>query len=364
MKRVVLGFTMFISGLGNAVGQENVLKWWNPVKEGYRIEGQAWAEGLEHPYDRFQASAKKDLREVVWFKSQQSTGLLIKFRTDASNIQVRYKVKDAFAFEHMPATGVSGVDLYALDTRNQWHWTGADYIFGDTVQYFYNHLTGDGSRLYHLYLPLYNRVDWLEIGLPAGARFTPVEGNHQGAIVIYGTSITQGGCASRPGTAWSAMLGRKLGRPVYNFGFSSNGQLEKAVADRISGLDAGVFILDCFPNMGHLSEEEITKRLEQTVKTIRARHPEVPIVITEHADANFRQLNNSLNDMFWNLNGIAERAFQKLKKHKIKNIHYLSSKAIGLNNESTVDGQHPTDGGMERYANAYEKLISRLLRRK
>jgi lysophospholipase L1-like esterase len=364
MRRILLGLIMLLVGMVDISAQENTIKWWDPVKEGYRLEGQGWAEGLEHPYDRFPAFAKNDLREVVWFKSQQSTGLLVKFRTDASSIHVRYKVKDVLAFEHMPATGVSGVDLYALDVLNQWHWTGSDYIFGDTVEYYFNHLSGDGSRLYHLYLPLYNRVEWMEIGVPAGATFTPVQGNTKGAIVVYGTSITQGGCASRPGTAWTAILGRKLGRPVFNFGFSSNGQLEQPVADLISGLDASVFILDCFPNMGHLSEDEIAKRLEQTVKIIRARHPEVPIVITEHADANFNQLNNALNDMFRNLNGIAERSFRKLKGQKIKNIYYLSSKVIGLNNESTVDGQHPTDGGMERYANAYENLISRLLKRK
>ncbi|HEY8396514.1 MAG TPA: SGNH/GDSL hydrolase N-terminal domain-containing protein [Flavihumibacter sp.] len=97
---------MLLVGMVDISAQENTIKWWDPVKEGYRLEGQGWAEGLEHPYDRFPAFAKNDLREVVWFKSQQSTGLLVKFRTDASSIHVRYKVKDVLAFEHMPATGV------------------------------------------------------------------------------------------------------------------------------------------------------------------------------------------------------------------------------------------------------------------
>lgn len=364
MKKLIIAGIVLLMGSVHVLAQENKLSWWNPIQEGYRLEGQAWANGLEHPYDRFPASAKNDLREVVWFKSQQSTGLLIKFKSNAEQIQVRYKVKDIHAFEHMPATGVSGLDLYALDAGKQWQWTGADYLFGDTIQYFYNHLTGDGDRLYHLYLPLYNRLEWLEIGVPSYASFQPVAGNQQGAVVVYGTSITQGGCASRPGTAWTAILGRRLGRPVYNFGFSSNGLLEKPVADLISQLDASVFILDCFPNMGHLSEAEITSRLDQTVKTIRARHPHTPIVITEHADANFNQMNNSLNHLFWKLNGIAVRAFQSLKQQKIKNIYFLSAKKIGLNNESTVDGQHPTDAGMERYANAYEDLIRGLKNRK
>lgn len=345
---------------GRAWGQEIAMKWWNPVAEKYKPEGQAWPQEVVHPYDRLPARAKDKVREVVWFKSQQSTGLVIKFRTNAPFIHVRYKVKDTLFFEHMPATGVSGVDLYALNKNGKWSWTGADYIFSDTVQYFYNHLKPDEDKVYYLYLPLYNRVEWLEIGVPGTARFTPVEGNNKGSLVVYGTSIVQGGCASRPGMAWTAILGRKLHKPVVNIGFSSNGQLEQPVADLISELDAAVFILDCMPNMHYLSEPEITSRLEQTVKTIRSRHSLTPIVIAEHADAGIDQMNVSLDSSFKNVNHVLKQAFKKLQSKAIKNIYFLSSGEIGLNTESTVDGQHPNDLGMHQYADAYEKLIRRM----
>lgn len=342
-------------------GQSTEIKWWDPVKEHYEFQGQGWPGEVEHPYDRLPARAKKDVREVVWFKSQQSTGLVINFCTDASFIHIRYKVKDEFAFEHMPATGVSGLDLYALDKKGKWSWPGVEYIFSDTVQYFYNNLAAGADKTYYLYLPLYNRVEWLEIGVPETAQFTALPWNNKGSVVIYGTSITQGGCASRPGMAWTALLGRKLQKPVVNIGFSSNGQLEQPVANLISELDANIFILDCMPNMGSFSEEEITTRLVATVKAIRSKHPQTPIIVTEHADATINLMNTSLDKSFKRVNEIVSRAFKKLKAASFKNIYYLSAKEIRLDNECTVDGSHPNDLGMERYASAYEKLIKKVV---
>jgi lysophospholipase L1-like esterase len=334
------------------------MKWWNPVTEGYRPQGQGWPGELAHPYDRLPARAQQNVREVVWFKSQQSTGLVINFKTDASYIHVRYKVKDTLFFEHMPATGVSGLDLYALDQKGKWHWTGADYIYSDTISYFYNDLSPDNSRTYYLYLPLYNRLEWLEIGVAETAQFTPLPWDNKGSVVIYGTSITQGGCASRPGMAWTALLGRKLQRPVVNIGFSSNGQLEQPLADLITELNASIFILDCFPNMSSgFSEEEITNRLFATIKTIRAKHPHTPIIVAEHGDAAINSLNTELDGRFKKVNEIAVRAFKKLKSASFKGIYFLSAKEIGLDNDCTVDGQHPNDLGMERYASAYERII-------
>lgn len=361
VRGVIFFILVFVVRISQA--QTDQIKWWNPVKEKYKFQGQGWPTAVEHPYDRLPARAENNVREVVWFKSQQSTGLVINFRTDASFIHVRYKVKDVIAFEHMPATGVSGLDLYALDKTGKWNWTGADYIFADTIQYFYNYLAPDKDRTYYLYLPLYNRVEWLEIGVPENAQFTPLPWDNKGSVVIYGTSITQGGCASRPGMAWTASLGRKLKMPVVNIGFSSNGQLEQPIADLISELDANIFILDCMPNMSSFSEEEITKRLIATVKTIRSKHAKTPIIVAEHGDATINLMNTSLDKSFKRVNEIVSRAFKKLKDQSFKNIYYLSAKDIGLDNQCTVDGQHPSDLGMERYATAYEKLInSRLFR--
>ena len=102
---------------------------------------------------------------------------------------------------------------------------------------------------YQLYLPLYNSLEWLEIGVPEEATIHFLALRNEKPIVVYGSSITQGACASRPGMAWTAILERKMDRPLLNFGFSGNGRLEKELIDLISEIDAKIFVLDCLPNL-------------------------------------------------------------------------------------------------------------------
>ena len=98
--------------------------WMDPTGAGFQvIEGHAQTEGLERPYDRIPKELKSEVRDVVWRKSRETTGLLIRFRTDAPEIRVRYNVDGVHAFEHMPATGVSGLDLYAVDEKR---WMAVD----------------------------------------------------------------------------------------------------------------------------------------------------------------------------------------------------------------------------------------------
>ncbi|MEO6964162.1 MAG: SGNH/GDSL hydrolase family protein [Puia sp.] len=346
-------------GIEIAIGQEQVnYKWWDPSKNSFpAIEGQAWPNDLAHPYDRFPAKAEHQLREVVWNKSQESAGLLLRFMSNTSQIQVRYKVKGKLAFEHMPATGVSGVDLYALDKAGKWRWAGVTYEFGDTITYHYQALGINQEREYYLYLPLYNKVSWLEIGVPDRAEFKPLPARNKDLVVIYGTSIAQGGCASRPGMAWTAILGRRLKRPVVNLGFSSNGLLEKPVIDLMCGLHARIFILDCLPNMMSLPEDTVRARLIDAIHTLQSKKPVVPVLIVEHADANMNLMDSTLDKNFKRMNVLAKSVFAELRSKGVRRIYFLSAEKIGLDQESSVDGSHPNDFGMERYANAYAHCI-------
>ncbi len=118
------------------------------------------------------------------------------------------------AMLHMPATGVSGVDLYAKNSDGKWLWCKGNYSFADTINYNFRNITPNDNyhkmgREYHLYLPLYNSVEWMEIGTEEDALFEPIPIRKEKPIVVYGTSIAQGGCASRPGMAWTSILERK-----------------------------------------------------------------------------------------------------------------------------------------------------------
>ena len=369
IKFVLLLFT-FLLNVSTIFGQnQTTISWWNPTQSEFEtIDGQAWVTGLESPFDRLPASAEKQVRKAVWNLSKQSAGLKIRFRTNASEIKVRYKVGGNMAMPHMPATGVSGVDLYAKDSGGKWMWCKGNYSFGDTVKYNFRSITPNdeyhkAGREYHLYLPLYNSVEWLEIGVEENALFEPLPTRKEKPIVVYGTSIAQGACASRPGMAWTALLERKMDRPLVNLGFSGNGELENEVLNYISEIDAKVYILDCLPNLTNENEfplEEVYSRILISVEKLQQKSS-IPILLVEHAGYSNSSSNFQIRNKVSKLNKILQKAFSELKSEGAKNIYLLSQSEIGMSLDSYVDGTHPSDLGMEIYASAYENKLRQIL---
>ena len=260
-----------------------LIRWWDPSKSTFPVlEGQAWAKEVQNPYDRLPARAQKTVREEVWNLSRNSAGLMLRFKSNTNEIVVRYKVTGPKAMNHMPATGVSGIDLYAVNADGNWLWCAGRYSMGDTIEYRFRGLEPNDpyhqkGREYRLYFPLYNTVQWMEIGVPTTATFNPLPVRTEKPIVVYGTSIAQGGCASRPGMAWPAILGRMMDRPVINLGFSGNGRLEPEVIALMSEIDAKLFILDCLPNLGAsdaTQAEQVKNKVIQSVKQLGKRRPQ------------------------------------------------------------------------------------------
>lgn len=149
---------------------------------------------------------------------------------------------------HMPSTGVSGVDLYRYEDQG---FCFGSYTFEDTITYDYRidqEIKGKKEVEYILYLPLYNEVSQLEIGVPTSTSFSFVPTTGESSIILYGTSIAQGACASRPGMAWSNIVSRTLNWPLINLGFSGNGKLEPEIISLICEQSPSIVILDCMPN--------------------------------------------------------------------------------------------------------------------
>src|SRR5205085_52806 len=135
-----------------------------------------------------------------------------------------------------------------------------------------------GFREYAAYLPLYNGVENLSIGVSPGAKFEPLAPRSEKPIVFYGTSITHGASASRPGMAHPAILGRRFDRPVINLGFSGNGRMDAAVGELLVKIDAAVYVIDCLPNMG---ANDVRQKCPPLVKLLREARPQTPIVLVE-----------------------------------------------------------------------------------
>ena len=369
MKRRLLYLYALLHGLAALAQTTPEYAWWNPAQNDFpAIEGQAWPQALQHPYDRLPATAEKTVRQEVWALSRQSAGLLIRFRASTDQVVVRYAVEGKHALPHMPATGVSGVDLYAVNTDGAYLWCAGQYSFGDTIQYRFTMQPNDAyhqqGREYRLYLPLYNAVKWLQIGVPKGALFTPLPVRADPPIVVYGTSIAQGACASRPGMAWTAIVGRQLDRPLVNLGFSGNGRLEKEVIDLMTGVDARLYVLDCLPNLvatAGIAPEEIKRRILESVRLLRQKRPATPILLVEHAGYADGLVNPERRKLYGEANALLKAAFAQLKSEGTGRLYLLPMSEINLTPDATVDGTHPSDLGMQQYAAAYEKRIRTIL---
>jgi lysophospholipase L1-like esterase len=355
-----------------AFPQNSLYTWHNPVANDFPVvEGQAWPMEVTAPYDRFPARAEKTLNPNVWNISHSSAGLYIKFKTNATNIIVRYKVKGGLEMTHMPATGVSGIDLYAIDPNGQWKWAPSTRSFGDTIEYRFSNLVVSREfpgrdYEYRLYLPLYNTVTCLGIGVPDNSSFRFMRLSPEKPIVVYGTSIAQGACASRPGIAWTALLQQRLDRPLINLGFSGSGKLEPSVISLMQEIDAQLYVLDCIPNLtsgAGISATELENRIWAAVKALKEKRPHVPVLLVDHRGGTDNGIiDTAAQHEYENANKVLQQSFDKMMAAGITGIYHLPNKEIGFSVYSTVDGLHPNDVGMMEYANAYEKNIRAILR--
>ncbi|MEP3210933.1 MAG: SGNH/GDSL hydrolase family protein [Maribacter sp.] len=338
--------------------------WHDPLETLNKIEGQGWSD---IGYARLPGQAENLVRNPVWSLSRHAAGLSIRFKTDADSLQIEYEVDGNHAMNHMPATGVSGVDLYGKNEVNDWLWYRGRSTFGDIVQYhFKSENSPKGGREYQLYLPLYNNCKNLKIGIPKGSAIKFLPQRKEKPVVVYGTSIAQGACASRPGMAWTNIVSRKLDYPVVNLGFSGNGRLEQEVLDLITEIDAQVYVLDCLPNLSpneERTEEEIKKRIQNSVHHIRNKRPRARILLTHHAGYSDGEVDRSRNEVYKTLNRWTSEVFIDFQRDRIRYLYLLPRNKINLSNDAFVDGTHPTDLGMEQYANAYGEVLAPLLGR-
>ncbi|MDA0831639.1 MAG: SGNH/GDSL hydrolase family protein [Planctomycetota bacterium] len=326
------------------------------------VEGRAFAD-LKAPYDRLPARAEGVVRDAVWGLSRHSAGECVRFITDAPSFSARWTlISDRLAMPHMPATGVSGLDLYVRNGEGEWRWLSVGQPTQTTNTAKFTAGSTAAPREFMLYFPLYNGVSSVEIGLPEGAKLfkgPEYPADHAKPIVFYGTSITQGGCASRPGMVHTAILSRRLKRPVINLGFSGNGRMEAEVAQFIAEIDAAVYVIDCLPNMDAAAVSANTAPL---VKQLQAAHPETPILLVEDRSyANSQVLDGPRVRNETNRAALLQE-FEKLIDGGVQGIYYLTGdKLLGKDGEDTVDGSHPTDFGFWRHANAFEPLLREIL---
>jgi len=349
----------------DSLAQKSDIIWRNPLNEKLDIvQGQGWPQELKGTYQRLPNRMESEVRPVVWGLSKANAGVYIEFETNAPKFTVRYAVSGSVDRPHMPSTGVSGIDLYAKG-ENGWEWAAGKYSFQDTISYRFENLKVGSGKTFRLYLPLYNSVTWLEIGTESQYSFAYLPSKNEKPILVYGTSIAQGACASRPGLAWTSLLGRKLNIPIVNMAFSGNGRLEEPLIKLMGEVDAKVYVLDCMPNLSSSAypKAEVKKRVSFAVNYLHQKNKNIPILLVENSGGSTDQvIDTTKNNNYRRTSSFLREAYEELKSSGIKNIYLLSTNDIGMGINSTVDGTHPNDMGMMEHANAYEKSIRAILK--
>ncbi|MFG0266856.1 MAG: SGNH/GDSL hydrolase family protein [Rhodopirellula sp. JB055] len=337
---------------------EDGVAWYDIAKQ--NIEGRILPEqDRERWFDRFPKSADGSVTSNVWNLSRHSAGMMVRFKTDATAIHIHYKLmRGALAMPHMPATGVSGVDLYARDGNGDWRWVQVTRPTSQVVKTLLVDGLAPGTREYAAYLPLYNGVEYLKFGVSPENSFEQLTSREK-PIVFYGTSITHGACASRPGMVHTGILGRRFDQPVVNLGFSGNGKMDPEVGNYLIQIDAAVYVIDCLPNM---NAAMVADRCIPLVKQIRAAKPHTPIVLVED-----RRNTNSwilpARDAHHTANHEAlQAAYKSLLADGVTGLHYIAGDELyGTDGDGATDGSHASDLGFMRQADVFEPVLRKAM---
>lgn len=316
-------------------------------------------------YSRIPASFEKTARPDIWYIGRASAGLYLRFRTNSTTISAKWTSTFKEAMNHQALCGTRGLDLYALETDG-WHYVGTarpNPVNKSSEAAFINGMDGK-EREFMMHLSLYDSLDSLFIGIDEGCtiNFPLVESPKRNKpIVFYGTSVDQGGCASRPGKCISAIMARQLNREVINMGFSGNAKLDLDVAEYIAKVkDPGAYILDYGANASY---DEMVERDLKFFRIIRDAHPKVPILfinIRKHPTANYSIY--AASEVAKKEAKITE-LFNSLKKQGEKNVYLLPSSVITCKSDDiTVDGIHPADDGMVFTADVIVKYIKHYIK--
>jgi lysophospholipase L1-like esterase len=315
------------------------------------------SDSTETRYERLPAKLKGVSRPPVWDLGKNTAGLAIRFRSDSRQISVKWEVLNDFSMNHMAATGVKGLDLYCLD-NGVWTFVNTARPTKKKSEATIISNMEKKEREFMLNLPLYDGIVSIEIGIDSLAFIGQPKTDlprREKPVVAYGTSILQGGCASRPGMAHTNILSRRLNREVINLGFSGNGQLDYEIAGLMAECDASLYILDFMPNV---NVNQINERTEKFYRIIRSKRPNTPIVFIENPMYPYAKFDLNIQETIREKNKALQAIFEKLKAQKEKNIWLIpSAEMIGTDNEATVDGVHFTDLGFMRYADYLYKNL-------
>ena len=339
------------------------LEWHSPGEPPFRLAGFPWFE-RDRVYRRLPLKPQWPIRPEVDALADCPAGGQVQFRTDSPVLTVRADLSAPGDLVHMPATGQCGFDCYVGPPKRMVYWGTAKFKHGDSA--YETCLFRDVARERRnvtLNFPLYRHVKSVAIGLAPSARVeAPPAYDDDRPIVVYGTSIDQGGCASRPGMAWTNILSRAMNRPFVNLGFSGNGRGEPELARLICTLPAPALIVVKYE--GNAYWDGILERtFEPFLAILRQAHTDVPILVVSRPPETKELYDLSMRASHDNLREFQRRIIDRLRQAGDSRLHFFDGCSLWGEDwqECTVDGLHPSDWGLQRMAGNLQPVIEALL---
>ena len=337
----------------------NGVKWIDGTK--LPTEGRVFDEkyGFYARLPNVTTNVNGGVRSMKWHTS----GIQFRFVTDSKKLRFKWFPYHGYlAMHHMPSTGASGIDVYRMDADGKWRFVACkgmtDAAKGSSLEV--NWTPGTPCLVN---LPLYNGIKSFSLGIDETATVSAPPPHRSGItkpVVFYGTSITHGGCASRPGLSFVNIAGRDLDVPVVNLGFSGSGVMEFEMSEHLAAIDASCYVLDCLWNMGIPGEwvapgRNVNENYEPFIRNLRAKRPGVPIIMAEQCDVFMKGPNKK--DQF------IRKLYEKLIAEGWTELYYLPKTNMYVGDgEGTVDGCHPNDWGMMSMAKAFGGAVREALK--
>lgn len=364
MKKLLLAIIVLLTLTPTVRGEES----WQYVNAlDLRVINKGWDNTLR-PFTRIPAYLEDSVRAELWERSQCSSGIAIRFATNSKSIGVKYELLWNTHLIHMADTGLKGTDLYIFEGDSVWRHvnTNRPYVNNKEEKIvegtYVSNLDGEMHE-YMVYLPLYDGVNEMWIKVDSAAVITQgrrdlIDVNRR--IVAYGTSILQGGCASRTGMCGTNIISRELNSEVINIGISGEGKMDMCMARAMNEIkDVDLFLLDPVPNCTEMMCDTLTVDF---VRILADAHPNTPIVMLAGPYYPYSRYDSFFNKYLPAKNDAFRRGYEKLREMGYKNIYFIESDGLdGVEDDGTVDGIHLTDLGFRHYANLLTPRLREIL---
>ena len=334
------------------------------VETSFEREGLVFKNALDEPfriygvfhdgeiYRRVPDGVAETVNPGVHRLARNSAGGRVRFITDSPYIAIKAVINGPATWSHMPLTASTGFDLYVKEGERfvPRKTFVPPFRFDGHYDSVYD-FVGSGERLVVIDFPLYNTVSDLYIGFKEGSVLKAApDYKYEKPIVYYGSSITQGGCASRPGMSYQAIIERKYDANYINLGFSGNGKGEDTMAEYIAGLDLSMFVYDYDHNAP--TNEHYKATHDRFYKIIRKAHPDIPVIMMTRPKAILSEEEKARR-------AVVETSYKNAIAAGDKRVYFIDGAALTAlsGNEGTVDSCHPTDFGFASMARALLSLI-------